>query len=58
MAQLPMESPTDITDEIVPSVFHRELEKNYGHVPPLPTESPTQETEQKKLGPYVSLIIY
>jgi len=26
----------------VPSVFHRELEKNYGLVPQSPTESPTE----------------
>ena len=29
------------TDGIVLSVFHRELEKNYGLVPQFPTESPT-----------------
>jgi len=41
MPQLPTESSTDITDGIVLSVFHRELEKNYGPVPQLPTESQT-----------------
>jgi len=43
-----MESPTDITDitdGIVPSIFHRELEKNYGPVPQLPTESQTAITD-------------
>jgi len=34
-----------ITDEIVQSVFHRELEKNYGPVPQLPTESQTAITD-------------
>ena len=36
--QLPTESLTAITDGIVPSVFHRELEKNYGLVPQSLTE--------------------
>jgi len=30
--------PTEITDGIVPLIFHRELEKNYGLVPQLPTK--------------------
>jgi hypothetical protein len=34
-----------ITGEIVPSVFHRDLENNYGLVPQLPTESPTAITD-------------
>jgi hypothetical protein len=33
------------TDGIVSSVFHRELEKNYGLVPQFPTESPTEITD-------------
>jgi len=40
--QFPTESPMEITDGIVSSVFHRELEKNYGLVPQFPTESPTE----------------
>jgi len=34
-----------ITDGIVPSVFHWELEKNYGLVPQLPAESQTALTD-------------
>jgi hypothetical protein len=45
MPQLLTESPTDITDGIVPLVFHRELEKNYGLVPQLPMESQTKITD-------------
>jgi len=40
-----MKSPMDITDRIVPLVFRRELEKNYGPVPQLPTESQTAITD-------------
>jgi len=40
-----MKSPMDITDRIVPLVFRRELEKNYGLVPQLPTESQTAITD-------------
>ena len=35
------QSPTAITDGIVSSVSHRELEKNYGLLPQFPTASPT-----------------
>jgi hypothetical protein len=38
------------TDGIVPSVFHRELEKNYGLVPQFPTESPTEITDENHMS--------
>jgi hypothetical protein len=33
--------PTGIPTELYPSVFHRELQKNYGILPQLPTGIPT-----------------
>jgi hypothetical protein len=33
-------SPTGIPTDYNSSVFHRELQKNYGIVPPLPTGTP------------------
>jgi hypothetical protein len=48
----------DITDGIVSSVFHRELEKNYGPVPPLPTESPLNLQTEYSVGNLVAGIYF
>ena len=44
------QSPTAITDGIVSSVSHRELEKNYGLLPQFPTASPTAFLTQSPTG--------
>jgi hypothetical protein len=39
------QSPTELTDGIVPSISHRDFEKNYGLLPQFPTDLPTEITD-------------